>query len=143
LYFHFLLFSTFKVISNIKSISKDEIEIIRYIFYNDFYNDAPYNIEKIFIKRTTEKESDPIYLSLYEDKFKREVTTISASSLLNKIVRFKYFRNANEVLFLQNIFQYSCIVELNNLYKALGVISEKKNFDLRNMNYHEYIKNFV
>ena len=144
--FHFILFklySKFYIIRNIRKISKDEIEITRSILSEDLYNNLPYDTEKIFIKRKTEHLEDPVFVSLYEDRFKKKVVTISADSLYSVVVKFKTFRNPNEVLFFQNIFHYKCILELHEYYKQLGKIPSKKEFNLKSLYYHEYIKNLI
>ena len=124
-------------------INNDEIEITREILSKDFYNNLPYSTEKILIKRKHESIEDPIFVSLYEDKLKKKVISLSADSLYTVVIKFKSFRNPNEVLFFQNVFYYKNILELHEYYKALGKVVDKKEFNLKNVLYHEYIKNLI
>lgn len=132
------------MIKNIRKVSNDEIEITRNIFSNDFYNDKPYDVEKILIKRKfPDKKEEPIFISFYEDKLKKKVTTLSADNFYSVIVKFKSFRNPNEVLFYQNIFYYKSLLELHEYYKLLGKVPDKKEYNLKKLYYHEFINNLL
>ncbi len=131
------------IITNIKKLNDDQVEITREFLYNDFYNQKPYNKEKIIISRQVKKPEDPLLISFYEDSVKKVVTSISNDSQFSTVVKFKAYRNANELLFFQNIFHYKMILEINNYYKMLDRIPEKKQFKKENILYHEFIKNLI
>lgn len=82
-------------------------------------------------------------MSFFEDDLKKSVTTITNDSQFSKVVKFKSFRNPNELLFFQNIFHYKMILHMNIYYRMLGKIPEKKIFKKENILYHEFIKNLV
>jgi hypothetical protein len=109
--------------------------------YSDFYNKSPYPTEKISIKRNASKDKDEVLVSFYEDKMKKEITSITYGGFMTKIVKFKMFRNPNELLFLQNIYYYRCILETYFYYKQLNKVQNKKEFSSVNMYYHEFMKN--
>jgi len=130
------------VTTNVIKKDVDTIELTRIYLYNDYYNDKPYSTEKIIIKRNA-KEKENIFVSLYEDKMKKTVTSISVDSTYTKVVKFKSFRNANELLFLQNIFHYKSIIEMYNYYKMMNKLPPKKDLILNNLYYHEFMKNLI
>lgn len=126
------------VVKNIKMKDNDTLEIVRDHLYLDFFNEMPYNTERIIIKRKGENSA---LLALKEDKFKKEAISFGFDSLMKKTVRFKAFRNANEMLFFQNIFYYNCILETHQYYQNMNLIPDKKKLALENLYYHEHIKN--
>lgn len=130
------------VIINIIQKNPDTIEITRTILTNDFFNTQPYNQERIQIRRNVQSEQSAM-ISYYDDKIKRQVTSISKDGLYAKSVKFKIFRNTNELLFFQNIFQYKSILETHHYYKELKKIPIKKEFSMRNLLYPEFIKNLL
>jgi hypothetical protein len=130
------------VTTNVVKKDKDTIEITRIYLYNDYYNEKPYSTEKIIIKRNAQ-EKENIFISFYEDKMKKTVTSISADSIYSKVVKFKSFRNPNELLFLQNIFHYKSIIEMYNYYKMMNKLPPKKDLVLNNLYYHEFMKNLI
>lgn len=129
------------IITDIKEIDQDSVEITRIHLYENFYNKAPYSTEKIIVKRNVQNNKDDVLTSYYEDKFKKGITSLTADGSLTKIIKFKIFRDAKEVLFYQNIFYYRCILETYAYYKKLNKVSDKKEFSIHNMSYHEFIKN--
>lgn len=133
--------SLIPVITDIKIKDKDTIELTRVHLYTDFFNSAPHPTEKILIKRNVSKEKDEVFVSYYEDKMKKEITSITYGGYMTKIVKFKMFRNPNELLFLQNIYYYRCVLETYFYYKKLNKVPDKKELSSVNMYYHEFIKN--
>lgn len=131
------------IITNVKKLNDDQVEITREYLYTDFYNEKPYNKEKIIISRQVKKQEDPLFISFYEDNLKKMVTSITNDSQFSKVVKFKAYRNANELLFFQNIFHYKMILEMNNYYRMLNKLPEKKHFKKENILYHEFIKNLI
>ncbi len=131
------------IISNIKKLCDDQIEITREYLFNDFFNNKPYNKEKIIISRNVKKPDDPIFISFYEDSLKKTVISMSNEGQFSKIVKFKAYRNPNELLFFQNIFHYKMILEINNYYRILNKIPEKKFFRREEILYHEFMKNLI
>lgn len=128
------------IITYIKERNKDTIEISRIHLYKDYYNDKPYNTEKIIINRKA-IGNENLFISLYENKFKKIITTFTSDSLFTKVAKFKAFRNPNEVLFFQNIFHYQCILEINKYYTHLTKTPDKKELNFKNLAYHEFMKN--
>ena len=74
------------------------------------------------IKRNVENNKEEVLLSYYEDKMKKEITSLTSEGHLTKIVKFKLFRNPNELLFYQNIYYYRCILETYFYYKQLKIM---------------------
>jgi hypothetical protein len=133
--------SLIPIITEIIINDKDSLEITRIHLYSDFYNKAPYCTEKISIKRKTEKDKDEVLLSFFEDKMKKEITSLTADGVMTKVVKFKMFRNPNELLFLQNIYYYRSILETYFYYRQINKVQSKKEFSSLNMYYHEFMKN--
>ena len=130
------------VTTNILKKDNDTIEITRVYLYTDYYNNKPYSTEKIVIKRNA-KEKENIFISFFEDKMKKTITTVSADSIYTKVAKFKSFRNPNELLFFQNIFHYKCILDMYNYYKMMNRFPAKKDLVLNNLYYHEFMKNLI
>ena len=139
------LFNNFiPVITNIIKKDDNSIEITRIHLYKDFYNKKPYSTEKIKISRESikdKKSKEYVFLSFYEDKLKKEIIQMSEDSLMTKLVKFKTYRNLNELLFLQNIYFYKNILEIYSFHLLTNKIPPKKFLSLNNLSYNEFIKN--
>ena len=133
---------SFAIVTEIKKKDNNEITIVRKHLYQNYYNEQLAS-EKISIRRKFDKKNDIVFKSLREDKFKKEVITIDAEALYSKLVKFKYFRNPQEFLFYQNIYYYKCMEETYNYYKLLNKIPKKQQFDLKDIKYYDFIKNFL
>jgi hypothetical protein len=130
------------VTTNVIKKDKDTIEITRVYLYDDYYNNKPYPSEKIVIKRNA-KDKENFFISFFEDKMKKTITSISADSIYTKVAKFKSFRTTQELLFYQNIFHYKCILDMYNFYKLMNKIPPKKDLVLNNLYYHEFMKNLL
>jgi hypothetical protein len=126
-------------INNIKVVDNDTLELTRIYLNKDFYNKEPYNTERIVIKRN----SQVIMIGKLNDNFKKVGTIISSKGEYTSSIRFKNFRNPNEILFNQNAFYYRSILDTHKIYKYLNKIPSKKEADLKKLLYFEYIKNLI
>ena len=127
------------LINNIKVIDNDTLELTRLYLNKDFYNKEPYNTERIVIKRN----SQVTLIGKLNDNFKKVGTLISTNGEYTSSIRFKNFRNPNEILFNQNVFYYKSILDTHKIYKILNKIPSKKEADLKKLFYYEYMKNLI
>lgn len=137
--------SHFSVTSNVKFNDKDKsLEICRRKVYHDYYNNTEYlrdsNLEICNEKIIINKEKGLIMM--INDDFKKEGILLSKDNILTKTVKFKKAKNVQELIFLQNIYNYNNIVNtsyfLNHLYNLKG---NKK--ILEEFSYHDYLKNLL
>jgi hypothetical protein len=126
------------IITNVKKRDLNTLEISKQFIFKDFYNNEPFANEKIIIKRDG---SNDLLISFYEDKFKKVGTYITPEGNFSSLAKFKNFRNAEEVLFKQNIFYYFSILEINKIYRLLGKTPVKKEMEINKLYYYEYLKN--
>jgi len=131
--------NTIPIISNIKQIDNNTLQLTRIHLSKNFYNKDPFGKEIVYIKRNNPNT----LISKYEDPIKKLGIMISNNGIYTSMIKFKNFRNANEVLFNQNIFYYKSILDTYYYYKALKKTATKKNFDMNNLYYYEYIKNLL
>jgi hypothetical protein len=127
------------LINNIKVIDNNTLELNRVYLNKNFYNKEPYDTERLIIKRN----SHASLIGKRDDKFKKVGTLISTDGNFTSSIRFKHFRNPNEILFNQNVFYYKSIIDTYKIYKILNKVPSKKECDIKKLFYYEYIKNLI
>jgi hypothetical protein len=126
------------IIAGVVKKDNNTIELTKTYLFKDFYNTEGAATEKIIIKRDSDSD---VLISFYEDKFKKIGTYITPMGNYTSMAKFKQYRNAEEVLFNANLFNYHSIIEVGKLYRLLGKLPVKKQLEINKLYYYEYLKN--
>lgn len=138
--------SFFSVNSNLKFSEKDNtLELCRRRIYYNYYNNPDYIKNNSKSEICNEKiiiNKDKGLIMFIDDDFKKEGILLSKDNIMTKTVKFKKAKNIQELIFLQNIYNYNNIINVSHYINSIyGFSGNKKTLD--EFSYHDYLKNLL
>jgi len=114
----------YPVVTSVKQISPDEVEIRRAIIYKRFYNQKPYPEEVIRVNRKQEKPQDLVFQSYCDFGFKEELTRLYAYGIMVKQMRLGMekhaaFKEKKHLQLFSDIYMYKNLLESKTIHRLL------------------------
>eukprot|EP00347_Sterkiella_histriomuscorum_P018851 403343927 len=123
----------FPVITSVKHIDHDTVEVKRSMIYRKFHNSIPYPEETIRINRRNinNKPQDVVLDSFCEFGFKQEMTRLYGVGFMVKrqfinIDSHKAFQTVKNLQLMSDIYMYKNLKECSQIFKVLEPRSKSK-----------------
>ena len=133
--------SSYPVVTSVKHINEDVIEIKRVIMYHNFHNSIPYPEEIIRIDRSklskdNSEDKGLVYEQYLETPLKQDLTRLHSFGLLLKrqileVDAHKSFQSLKSIQMMSNLFMYKSLQTCNQLNQLL--LSDREDGKERNV----------